>query len=76
MEVFYDASEKGADFILKFSDGSKMVIEVGFNKEDTYQVKNTIKKIGANYGIVIGSQKLELVEDKILKVPLKYWLLI
>jgi len=76
VDLRYDFAEGGADFILTLKDRSNIVIEVGFNKKETEQVKNTMKKVKSRYGIVFGSGKLGLVEDAIVKIPLKYLLLI
>lgn len=76
VNVSYDIAEAGADFILTLKDRSKITIEVGFNKEDISQVVNTQKKIKGKYGIIFGSKNLELVNESIIKVPLKYLLLI
>ena len=75
-DLFYDIAEGGADFILTLSDRSNIVIEVGFNKEEVDQVKNTMKKVKSRYGLVFGSKKLELVNNSIVKVPLEFFLLI
>ncbi len=74
-QFFYDYGKGGADFILKFLDGRKIVMEIGFNKETTEQVRNTSKKVEPNYGIVIGSEKLELADDSVVKIPLIYLML-
>lgn len=76
VDLRYDFAEGGADFILTLKDRSNVVIEVGFNKDEIEQVKNTMKKVKSRYGIVFGSDKLDLVEDAIVKIPLKYLLLI
>ncbi|PKP61114.1 MAG: hypothetical protein CVT88_01035 [Candidatus Altiarchaeales archaeon HGW-Altiarchaeales-1] len=78
MEFMYDSSEKGADFILR-NDDKELVIEIGFNKEDygIKQIKETSKKIkNFSYGISIGNDELELIDDKFIKLPLRYLLLI
>lgn len=54
----YDISEGGADFILTAKDRSKIVIEVGFNKEETFQVVNTQKKVNGKYGLVFDKYSL------------------
>ena len=72
----YDIAEGGADFVLTLKDRSNIVIEVGFNKEETKQVEFTMKKVKSRYGIVFGSGNLELVNNVIVKVPLKFLLLI
>ncbi len=72
----YDFAEGGADFVLTLKDRSNIVIEVGFNKEETKQVEKTMKKVKSRYGLVFGSSQLELVKDAIVKVPLKFLLLI
>jgi predicted AAA+ superfamily ATPase len=80
IDIMYDSSAGGADFVLRIGKDKKIIIEVGFGKENEgiRQIENTGKNIGGyNYGIII-SQKadLELVSDKIIKIPLKFWLAI
>jgi len=72
----YDIAEGGADFVLTLSDNSNIVIEVGFNKEKSREVQNTMKKVKSRYGLVFGSSEIELVKDSIVKVPLKYLLMV
>lgn len=76
-QFFYDYSSGGADFIIRFKDKKEIVLEVGLGKEKISQVADTLKKTGGRgkYGIVIGSDKLELANENILKVPLDYLLL-
>ncbi len=74
--VTYDYAEGGADFILTLKDRCHIVVEVGFNKEEIKQVENTLKKVKGKYGIVFGSKKLELINKSIVKIPLRYLLLI
>jgi predicted AAA+ superfamily ATPase len=72
----YDIAEGGADFVLTLNDRSNIVIELGFNKEETDQVEFTMKKVKSRYGLVFGSTQLELVKDNIVKIPLRFLLLI
>jgi len=78
IEVMHDSSTGGADFILRVGKEKKIIIEVGFNKEGDgiKQIENTGKTIGGyDYGIVIGRKSdLELVNDKIVIMPLSFWL--
>ena len=74
--MHYDKAEGGADFVLTLNDRSNIVIEVGFNKEKTIQVEKTMKKVKSRYGLVIGSNNLELVNNTIVKIPLKFFMLI
>jgi len=76
VNLSYDLAESGADFVLTRRDRSNIVIEVGFNKEETRQVENTLKKTGGKYGLVFGSKELELVSDSIIKIPLRFLLMI
>ncbi|MBU2579073.1 ATP-binding protein [Patescibacteria group bacterium] len=76
INLSYDLAENGADFVLTLKDRSNIVIEVGFNKNEKEQVKNTMKKVKSRYGIVFGSNELELIDNSIVKVPLKFLLLI
>lgn len=74
--LFYDASEEGADFILNLGNNN-IIVEVGFNKDETRQVEHTMKKIkNVKYGLIFGSSELRLFNDKILNIPLKFLLLI
>lgn len=80
VELMYDSSSGGADFILR--DGKKkIIIEVGYGDktEGLKQIKTTGKTIGGfDYGIVISAQDndLEILEENIVKMPLKIWLAI
>ena len=74
--LYYDIAEGGADFVLNLKNRSNIVIEVGFNKEETRQVEKTMKKVKSSYGLVFGSNKLELVNKSIVKIPLKFLMLI
>lgn len=76
INLSYDLAEGGADFVLTLKDRSNIVIEVGFNKNEIEQVRNTMKKVKSRYGLVFGSNELELVENSIVKIPLKFLLLI
>ena len=79
LDIRYDSSIGGADFILKFGK-KKIVIEVGFGKkkEGIGQIKNTFKRVeGCNYGIIISEERdLKIFEKNIVRTPLKIWLTI
>lgn len=78
IEVMHDSSSGGADFILRVGKEKKIIVEVGFGKEvdGVKQIENTGKTIGGyDYGIVVDRRSnLELVNDKIIKMPLNFWL--
>lgn len=78
IEIMYDSSSGGADFVLRVGREKKIIIEIGFGKEGdgVKQVENTGKTIGGyDYGIVVSRKgNLELVKDKIIKMPLNFWL--
>jgi len=80
IEVMHDSSSNGADFILRTQKGKKIIIEIGFGKkvEGVKQVKNTGEKIGGyDYGIIIGKKAdLELIDNKIIRLPFNFWLII
>jgi len=75
-DLSYDIAEGGADFVLTLKDRGNIVIEVGFNKEETKQVEFTMKKVKSRYGLVIGSKELELINNSIVKVPLRFLMLV
>lgn len=78
IEIMHDSSSGGADFILRVGKEKKIVIEVGFGKKDggVKQAENTGKTIGGyDYGIVVDRKSnLELLNEKIIKMPLNFWL--
>jgi uncharacterized protein len=78
IDIMYDSSRGGADFILRIGKNKKIIIEVGFGKENegVEQIENTGKNInGYDYGIIVSSTAdLELVNNKIIKIPLNFWL--
>ena len=76
--LVYDSAKGGADFILK-SSNNIIVIEVGVNKKVAKQVIETSKKVNADYGIIISEKASSLEYQKelnIIKIPLKYFILI
>jgi len=76
-KLSYDIAEDGADFVLSLQNKKDVVIEVGFNKEEIKQVQNTMKKVrDSQCGLVIGSRKLELINNSIVKIPLRFLMLI
>jgi len=72
--IFYDSAKGGADFILKLSN-KKIAIEVGYGDKGVKQAQTTLEKINGDYGLVISNANLD-IENKIIKVPLNYFLLI
>jgi len=80
LEVMHDSSSGGADFILRLSQKKKIIIEVGFGKQGDgiMQIQNTGKITGGyDYGIIISREgDLALVNEKIIRMPFKYWLVI
>lgn len=75
-KLSYDLAEGGADFVLTLKDRSNLVIEVGFSKDEIKQVESTMKKVRSRYGLVFGSNELEIVGDSIVKIPLRFLMLI
>ena len=69
----YDVSENGADFVIS-SMAKKISIEVGYGNKGIRQAQSTLERIKGNYGLVISNTDLG-IEGKIVKVPLKYFLL-
>lgn len=76
VNLSFDLAKGGADFVLTLKDRSNIVIEVGFNKEEIDQVKHTLKKTGGKYGLVFGSSELKLIDNYIVKIPLRFLMLI
>lgn len=79
-EVMHDSSTGGADFVLRLGKSKKIIIEIGFGKQSdgVKQIEHTGKVIkGYDYGIIVSHKgNLELINDKIVKMPFNLWLLI
>ena len=72
---FRDDTEQSSDFLVERS-GRKIPVEVGLGTKDCKQVLNVMQKYPeCPYGLVFDDGKLDLVEDKVVKVPLKFFLL-
>jgi len=74
--ISYDGVQGGADFILQIANKKQIVIEIGVGEKDRTQVKKTMERIQCDYGVIIGDGKLtHFPEDKIIYLPLSYFLL-
>ena len=74
--ISYDGVQGGADFILQIANKKQIAIEIGVGEKDRTQVKKTMERIQCDYGIVIGDGKLtHFPEDKVIYLPLSYFLL-
>ncbi|MCD6372388.1 MAG: ATP-binding protein [Thermococcus sp.] len=62
----YEPGKGGADFVIT-RGGKRYVIEVGLGKSDYTQVKRSMKRTGADFGIVIGKE-FE-VRENLLMIP-------
>ncbi len=72
----FDASEGGADFVIRRRDKSLMVVEVGYGNKSRKQVEKTMLRTGSEYGMVLSDRPLSLSNDKrILSVPKEWFLL-
>lgn len=75
-QVFYDSARGGADFVIH-TGKKKIVLEVGFGAKGVKQVQQTMRKLKANYGILISEQPLRLLtEQNIVSLPLQQFLLL
>lgn len=77
--IFYDSAKEGADFILAFPD-RKIPIEIGYGQKEIDQAvstlsKTTLSKVKGRYGLVVCDSNLAK-EGEIVKIPLRYFLLI
>ena len=79
MLLFYDANQKGADFIVNnLNLNGNIVFEVGLgDNKKIDQIKFTMNKAKAIYGACLSSSPLELIkEDNVVKIPLRTFLLL
>jgi hypothetical protein len=71
----YDSQKGGADFVVSLKN--RIVIEVGWGEKGNRQVFQSMQKVKADYGITISENNLAIDETgKMVKVPLRYFLLI
>ena len=77
IKVFYDPNKNSADFLIKTSNNKIIPIEVkyGKNKNAEKQVRNSMKRYNAEYGIIIGDYELEY-KDNILYMPKELFLIL
>jgi predicted AAA+ superfamily ATPase len=72
---FRDDTEQSADFLVE-RGGRRIPVEVGLGTKECSQVLNVLQKYpDCPYGIVIDDGHLDLVEQKVVKIPLKFFLL-
>lgn len=72
----YDSGKGGADFIVGFQS-SKIVIEVGYGTKGIKQVISTAEKVEPKYSLIVAEGSLKVdKENKIVYVPLEYFLLL
>jgi predicted AAA+ superfamily ATPase len=75
-EIYYDAAEGAADYIIRRPDKTKITVEISASKEDTGQIMRTMKKSGSAYGVLIGAKSPGLIGQNMVKIPLEYLLII
>jgi Predicted ATPase (AAA+ superfamily) len=77
INVFYDPNKNSADFLIKTFENKIIPIEVKFGKDKNAekQVRNSMKRYNAEYGIIIGDYELEF-RDNILYMPKELFLIL
>ena len=68
----YDDTQGGADFIVE-SRGRRIIIETGWNKQDVGQVVQTMKSVGADYGLIVTNSSVLEIKDNIVIVPFEFF---
>ncbi len=67
--IFYDAEDRGADFLILDAEENIIPIEVGFGKKDKGQIERAIKKYKSKYGIIICDCPEIRQEGNIIYIP-------
>ena len=77
INVFYDPNKNSADFLIKTFENKIIPIEVKFGKDKNAekQIRNSMKRYNAEYGIIIGDYELEF-RDNILYMPKELFLIL
>ena len=71
--------EKGQDLHADFAltiGGRNFPLEVGMGKKDTRQLWSIMEELNAPYGLLCHKGVLELCEDKVVKIPHEFFLLV
>lgn len=71
-DIYYEDGKRGVDFIIQKHFQKPIPIEVGIGEKDNKQIKSAIKRLDAEYGILISNKtnKIEK-EDNIIYLPPK-----
>jgi len=70
LNIFYDSSENGVDFLLETVDNI-IPVEVSIGKKDKKQIRKAINKYKSNYGVIISNTTGRIEKrDNILHIPL------
>ena len=77
IKVFYDPNKNSADFLIKTNNNKIIPVEVKFGKDKNAekQVRNSMRRYNAEYGIIIGDFELEF-RDNILYMPKELFLIL
>jgi predicted AAA+ superfamily ATPase len=77
IRVFYDPNKNSADFLIKTFKNKIIPVEVKYGKDKNAekQVRNSMKRYNAEYGIIIGDYELEY-KDNILYMPKELFLIL
>jgi len=67
--IFYDPRKRGADFILQTSPGVIIPVEVSISQKGERQVRESMSRYGAEFGIVVHGGDEVFMEDGILHMP-------
>jgi len=72
----YLVEDGNADFVIQRMDGRSLVMEISWGRKGPEQVERTMKKIGADHGILVADTSIGLTSDKrILRLPREWFLL-
>lgn len=75
--IFNDPNSGNADFIIQTIAQKKIALEVGYGKKGKEQPKKSMTRFNLDYGIVVSNDQYCIwQEDKIVRIPLKWFLLL
>ena len=70
--TYYDANKKNVDFLVQKGLETPVPIEVSWGKKNKSQVKTTMKKYKAPYGVIISNTTRKIVkEDNVIYLPIE-----
>lgn len=71
--IFYDAEERGVDFLIQKAPDEVIPVEVSIGKKGERQIRKAVNKYKAEYGVIISDINDIKKEDSIIYIPITFF---